>query len=63
MISNDPPVHTRLRKLVAGAFAPRKIASYAPWIQALIDALVNAIIETKAQAEGARYAIWHVAPL
>ncbi len=44
MISNDPPLHTRLRKLVARAFTPRQIASYAPWIQAIIDDLLDAVI-------------------
>ena len=44
MISNDPPVHTRLRKLVVRAFTPRRIASYAPRIRAIIDDLLDEII-------------------
>ncbi|HEU0087563.1 MAG TPA: cytochrome P450 [Pseudonocardiaceae bacterium] len=28
----DPPAHTRMRRLVAGAFAPRRIGQWRPWI-------------------------------
>jgi cytochrome P450 len=44
MISNDPPVHTRLRKLVVRAFAPHRIETYAPRIQAIIDDLLDAVL-------------------
>ena len=44
MISNDPPVHTHLRKLVVRAFTPRRIASYAPRIQAIIDDLLDDVM-------------------
>lgn len=37
-------MHTRLRKLVVRAFAPRRIASYAPRIQAIIDDLLDAVM-------------------
>ncbi len=45
MITHDPPVHTRLRKLVARAFAPQRIASYTPQIQSIIDELLDEIID------------------
>ncbi|MDH3600219.1 MAG: cytochrome P450 [Candidatus Tectomicrobia bacterium] len=44
MIANDPPVHTRLRKLVVTAFTPRRIASFAPRIQAILDDLLDDVI-------------------
>ena len=47
MITNDPPVHTRLRKLVARAFAPQRIASYAPQIQLIIDELLDEVIDKR----------------
>jgi len=44
MISNDPPVHTRLRLLVSKAFTPRMVEQYAPRIQAIIDELCDAVV-------------------
>ncbi len=44
MIATDAPVHTRLRKLVASAFSPRKIATFAPRIQAIINELLDQVI-------------------
>jgi cytochrome P450 len=33
MLTMDPPDHTRLRRLVSGAFTPRAIAALEPWIR------------------------------
>jgi hypothetical protein len=33
LLTLDPPDHTRLRRLVAGAFTPRAIAALEPWIR------------------------------
>jgi cytochrome P450 len=33
MLTMDPPDHTRLRRLVSGAFTPRAIAGLEPWIR------------------------------
>jgi cytochrome P450 len=33
LLSMDPPDHTRLRRLVTGAFTPRTIAGLEPWIR------------------------------
>lgn len=44
MLFNDPPVHTRMRSLVAKAFTPRVIDLQREAIQAHADALVDAAL-------------------
>jgi cytochrome P450 len=44
LLTLDPPDHTRLRRLVAGAFTPRAIAALEPWIR---DLTVRLLIETE----------------
>jgi cytochrome P450 len=41
----DPPDHTRLRKLVSKAFAPKVVNALQPEITALVDGLLDAIAE------------------
>jgi cytochrome P450 len=41
----DPPDHTRLRKLVSKAFAPRVVKALQPDINALVDGLLDQIAE------------------
>lgn len=41
----DPPDHTRMRKLVSKAFAPRVVNALAPEITALVDGLLDQIAE------------------
>jgi len=43
MLLQDPPVHTRRRKLVSKAFTPRAIESWRPRIQAITDDLLDAV--------------------
>ena len=43
MLTADPPHHTRLRKLVAGAFSARRMAALGPQIQRISDELLDAI--------------------
>jgi cytochrome P450 len=42
MLEQDPPDHTRLRRLVAPAFTPRAIEGYRPLIETTADALLDA---------------------
>ena len=42
LLTMDPPDHTRLRRLVAGAFAPRAIAGLEPWIREVMVRLLTA---------------------
>jgi cytochrome P450 len=44
LIGNDPPVHTRLRKLVTGAFAPKAMARLEPRIRAITTELLDRIL-------------------
>jgi len=39
----DPPAHTRLRGLVNKAFTPHMVDAYAPRIQAIVDARLDAV--------------------
>ncbi|WP_405706368.1 cytochrome P450 [Streptomyces xanthophaeus] len=43
MLMSDPPDHTRLRRLVARAFTPRRIEALAPRIQQVTDELLDAM--------------------
>ena len=43
LLTMDPPDHTRLRRLVAGAFSPRAIAGLEPWIREVTDRLLNSV--------------------
>jgi cytochrome P450 len=45
MVVNDPPVHTRLRKLAAGAFKGQRIASMSEQITAIVDAHIDRFLE------------------
>jgi cytochrome P450 len=45
MLMQDPPNHTRLRKLVAKAFTPRAVESWRPRIQAITDELVDRVAD------------------
>src|SRR5207342_3130489 len=51
MLSVDPPDHTRLRRLVAAAFSPRRIDRLRPRVQAIVDDLLGRIA---AQGPGSR---------
>ncbi|MFG3282191.1 cytochrome P450 [Streptomyces sp. NPDC048111] len=44
MLEADPPHHTRLRKLVAGEFTPRRIEALRPRVQEITDGLLDAML-------------------
>jgi cytochrome P450 len=43
MLQFDPPVHTRLRRLVGGVFTRHRVAGLAPRIQQIADELLDAV--------------------
>lgn len=42
LVFNDPPLHTRVRKLIAGALTARAIAAMEPGLVRLVDGLLDA---------------------
>jgi cytochrome P450 len=51
IMSRDGADHARLRRLVAGAFAPRRMAALAPRIQRRVDDLLDAVCAGGAPAD------------
>jgi cytochrome P450 len=47
LIFNDPPRHTRVRRLIAGALTARVIADMEPGLIALVDGLLDRIAEKR----------------
>lgn len=43
LVFNDPPLHTRVRRIMVGAMTPRAIARMEPGLVALVDQLLDAI--------------------
>ena len=41
LVFNDPPFHSRVRRLIVGALVPRAITDLAPGIEALVDNLLD----------------------
>jgi cytochrome P450 len=41
LVFNDPPLHTRVRKIMMGALTPRAIAAMEPGLIALVDSLLD----------------------
>ncbi len=41
LVFNDPPLHTRVRKLIVGALSPRAIAGMEPGLVCLVDGLLD----------------------
>src|SRR5215510_1342029 len=50
LVFNDPPLHTRVRRIIAGAFTPRAIADMERPVVALVDGLLDAMA-AKGQAD------------
>lgn len=43
LVFNDPPLHTRVRRLLAAAFTPRALAAMPARIEAILDSLLDAV--------------------
>src|SRR6516225_4538922 len=43
LVFNDPPIHTRVRRLIMGALSPRAIAGMEPDLIRLVDRLLDTI--------------------
>src|ERR1700744_3917164 len=43
LVFNDPPAHTRVRRLIMGALSPRAIAATEPELTALVDRLLDTL--------------------
>ena len=41
LVFNDPPLHTRVRRIISGALTPRAISALEPDLVSLIDALLD----------------------
>lgn len=46
LVFNDPPLHTRVRRIMTGALTPRALARLEPDLVALVDRLLNAMGDT-----------------
>jgi cytochrome P450 len=44
LIAMDPPAHTRLRKLMAGAFTDKRIQALRPEVTRIVDGLIDAML-------------------
>lgn len=52
LLNMDPPEHTRIRQLAAGAFSPDRIQALGGWVQSLTDELLD---EIEAHGPGADF--------
>jgi cytochrome P450 len=41
LVFNDPPLHTRVRRIIAGALTPRAVVAMEPGVVALVDRLLD----------------------
>ncbi len=47
LVFNDPPLHTRVRKLIVGALTPRAISSMEPGLLRLVDDLLDRMADRR----------------
>ena len=45
LVFNDPPRHTRVRRIIAGALTPRAVVAMEPGVITLVDGLLDAMAE------------------
>ncbi|HWH82183.1 MAG TPA: cytochrome P450 [Burkholderiaceae bacterium] len=51
LVFNDPPLHTRVRRLIAGALTPRHVSAMEDGLVRLVDGLLDAMAERAARGE------------
>ena len=51
LVFNDPPLHTRVRKIMTGALTPKAISGLQPSMNLLVDGLLDSL-ENKLEKEG-----------
>ncbi|MEP7300560.1 MAG: cytochrome P450 [Caldimonas sp.] len=51
LVFNDPPAHTRVRRLLAGALTPRHVAAMEERLVGLVDGLLEALAARAGEAE------------
>ena len=61
MFYSDPPYHTRLRGLVNNAFTPNAVEQMRPYVQRMVDSLLDAV-QTKGEMD-AIYDLAHPLPI
>jgi cytochrome P450 len=47
LVFNDPPYHTRVRRQIVGALTPKVIKTMAPDVTALVDRLIDSMLERR----------------
>lgn len=47
LVFNDPPLHTRVRKIMVGAMTPRALAAMEPGLIALVDGLLDRLADKR----------------
>ena len=45
LLNDDPPRHTRFRRLVNKAFTPRRIRELEPWLESVVNELLKDVDE------------------
>lgn len=58
LLNMDPPDHSRLRTLVAKAFTARRVELLRPRTQAIVDGLLDRMIESARPADLAEFLAW-----
>ncbi len=52
IVGSDPPVHTRLRKLISGAFTPKAMARLELRIREIVTSCIDAMLDKLAAGQG-----------
>jgi len=51
LVFNDPPLHTRVRRLIVGALTPRAVEAMTPGLEALVNRLLDDLARRARQGE------------